>query len=304
MLEHYAVMSGADPRRASDSLVVLPYVDHTFRAWTVVGGMHRLVDALHQRVIDRGAVVVVGSRAAHIATSAGRVRGVRLADGSTLPADVVVSDVDVEVLHRDLLGSPRSEPSTDRASSNASVFTLLLGLRDTTPDVRRHSVYFTTDTDAELSSVFGRDARPPDDASLSVTVTADEATAPSGCEAWAAHVTVPRHGSGAGACDWGAAGVAASYADHVVALLDALVPGLRDRVVSRTHLSPADLERSTGSPGGAVHGYRGLGPGRGVAPSRSPVAGLFTVGSSAHPGGGVPFVTQSAAIVAEMVGRA
>ncbi|MGH8938490.1 MAG: phytoene desaturase family protein, partial [Actinomycetes bacterium] len=36
----------------------------------------------------------------------------------------------------------------------------------------------------------------------------------------------------------------------------------------------------------------------------SPLPGLFLVGGSAHPGGGLPLVGMSAAIVAELVGPA
>ena len=38
--------------------------------------------------------------------------------------------------------------------------------------------------------------------------------------------------------------------------------------------------------------------------NRSPVPGLFLVGGSAHPGGGLPLVGISADIVAQMIGRA
>jgi phytoene dehydrogenase-like protein len=38
--------------------------------------------------------------------------------------------------------------------------------------------------------------------------------------------------------------------------------------------------------------------------NRSPVPGLFLVGGSAHPGGGLPLVMMSAKIVADMIGDA
>ncbi len=40
------------------------------------------------------------------------------------------------------------------------------------------------------------------------------------------------------------------------------------------------------------------------AANRSPVPGLFCVGGSAHPGGGLPLVGPSARIVAEQIGPA
>ena len=62
----------------------------------------------------------------------------------------------------------------------------------------------------------------------------------------------------------------------------------------------------SGSPGGAIYGTASHGaraallrPG-----NRSPVRGLYLVGGSAHPGGGLPIVALSAAIVADLVGPA
>jgi phytoene dehydrogenase-like protein len=71
-------------------------------------------------------------------------------------------------------------------------------------------------------------------------------------------------------------------------------------------ITPADLEDRTGAVGGAIYGTAS----NGVAAAflrpanRSPVPGLFLVGGSAHPGGGLPLVTLSARIVADLVGPA
>jgi phytoene dehydrogenase-like protein len=73
-------------------------------------------------------------------------------------------------------------------------------------------------------------------------------------------------------------------------------------VLFREVRTPADLERATGSPGGAIYGtpgHRLLRP-----PNAGPVKGLFLVGGSVHPGGGLPMVALSARIVATAVGPA
>jgi len=72
------------------------------------------------------------------------------------------------------------------------------------------------------------------------------------------------------------------------------------------HRSPADIEQATGAPGGTSHGTaeHGARAAWSRATNRSPIPGLFLVGGSAHPGGGIPLVTMSAAIVAEIIGRA
>ncbi len=81
---------------------------------------------------------------------------------------------------------------------------------------------------------------------------------------------------------------------------------VRDRVRWREIRTPADLERQTRSPGGAIYGTSSNGARAAFLrpANRSPVPGLFLVGGSAHPGGGLPLVGLSAAIVADLIGRA
>jgi phytoene dehydrogenase-like protein len=70
--------------------------------------------------------------------------------------------------------------------------------------------------------------------------------------------------------------------------------------------TPADLERDTGSVGGAIYGTSSNGTRAAfLRPANaSPVPGLFLVGGSSHPGGGLPLVGLSAEIVARLIGPA
>jgi phytoene desaturase len=305
-LDRYATYSGSDPRRAPAALAVVPYVEHTFRGWTVRGGLRRLVEAVHERVLERGVTVMTGIAARSITTAGGRVDGVVLEDGRRLPADIVVSDIDARTLYGSLLPLPREQRRLDRATPSLSGFTVLAGVRGRTAGVRPHSVLFPAEYDAELDAVFGDDARPVDDPTLFVSVSTDPALAPPGDESWFVLVNAPRHGSGRGAVDWDVAGVGTSYRDRILELLADRGVDIRDRIAVCEHRTPADLQRLTGSPGGAIYGSSSNGARAAFLrpANRSPVAGLFLVGGSAHPGGGIPLVTLSAAIVSEMIGRA
>ena len=305
ILERYAGHAGADPRRAPASVSVFAYVEHTFRAWSVPGGLRRLVDAVHDRAVERGAVVHTGVPAVAITTAAGRVDGVRLGDGRHLPADVVVSDVSAAQLYGELLPHEPSRRRLAQSTASPSAFMLLLGLRGHTPDMRRHTVLFPTDGDAELDAVFGNPAMAAREPTISVHVSRRPGDAPDDGEAWTVQVTAPRHGSGPGAIDW-TDDASAAYAHHLLDLLAARGLEVRDRVDVLEHRSPADIEQATRSPGGGLYGTA-TDSGRAAVlrpANRSPVPGLFLVGGSAHPGGGLPLVTMSAALVAEMVGRA
>jgi phytoene dehydrogenase-like protein len=102
--------------------------------------------------------------------------------------------------------------------------------------------------------------------------------------------------------DWCAPTVAESDANRVLATLAARGVDVRDRILFRDVRTPADLESSTLTPGGAIYGT----PRHGLAglcrpPNRGPVRGLYLVGGSTHPGGGLPMVALSAGIVARAV---
>ena len=70
--------------------------------------------------------------------------------------------------------------------------------------------------------------------------------------------------------------------------------------------TPADLEQATRSPGGSIYGTSSNGSRAAFLrpANRSPIPGLFLVGGSAHPGGGLPLVGMSAAIVSGLIGEA
>ena len=120
--------------------------------------------------------------------------------------------------------------------------------------------------------------------------------------------TRPRHtpDDPSAGVDWDAPGRAESYAERILDVLAARGLDVRDRLRWREIRTPADLERATGSVGGSIYGTSSNGARAAFLrpANRSPVHGLFLVGGSAHPGGGLPLVGMSAAIVADLVGRA
>ncbi|KAM6266134.1 pyridine nucleotide-disulfide oxidoreductase domain-containing protein 2 [Porphyrio hochstetteri] len=85
-----------------------------------------------------------------------------------------------------------------------------------------------------------------------------------------------------------------TYADTVFDCIEAYAPGFKASVIGRDILTPPDLERIFGLPGGNIfHGGMSLDqlyfarPVPSYLGYRSPVPGLYLCGSGAHPGGGV-----------------
>ncbi|WP_425560298.1 phytoene desaturase family protein, partial [Kineococcus glutinatus] len=186
---------------------------------------------------------------------------------------------------------------------------LLLALRGRTARPAHHSVLFGADYDTEFDDL--RAGRPVADPTVYVSAPDDPALRPDeDHEAWFVLVNAPAHdpaGEGGGrGTDWDAPGLAEAEADRVLALMAARGLDVRERLLWREVRTPADLARGTRSDGGAIYGSSSDGARAAFLrpANRSPVPGLFLVGGSAHPGGGLPLVGLSARIVTELVGPA
>lgn len=301
-LERYATYTGSDPRRSPAVLITIPWLEQTHGAWYVPGGMHRIAEVLQSLIEGHGGTVHTATPVDRVATAGDRVVGVTLTDGTRVPAEIVVSNTEARTLYGQLLEHPnanRWRTQVERAEPSLSGFVLLLGLEGTTPDMAHHTVMFNTDYDSEFDGIFGSVPEPVTDPTIYVSSPRDPAIAPEGCESWFVLVNAARQGP----VDWDAGDTSERYAHHLLELMAKRGLDVRHRIRVLRWISPADLQRRTGAIGGAIYGSSSNG--RRAAFLRpangAPVEGLYLVGGSAHPGGGIPLVLKSAEIVARMV---
>ncbi len=287
VVERFATYAGADPRRAPAALVVAGYVEHAFGAWHVPGGLYELVRQLTGRIEALGGEIRLGTPALGIERTSSRVTGVRTPEG-VVAADAVVWDGDALTLRRAVRGGARRGPEP-----SVSGLALMLAVDGRSDDLVHHRIRFPADYDAEFDDVFVR-RRPVQDPTLYVSTSS--ATTPSEAPADGENWFVLANAPAGVEADWEA------EADRLTARL-----GIADRVVARRVRSPQDIEAETGAVGGAIYGAAPHGrlgtlrrPGHRVAGIR----GLWRVGGTAHPGGGLPLVMLGGALVARELGAA
>ena len=113
---------------------------------------------------------------------------------------------------------------------------------------------------------------------------------------------VPNNRSG---IDWARTGPA--YFERILESLEArLLPGVRESIVTRRLLTPADFQHELRSADGAAFGPEPL-----LTQSAyfryhnrsEDVDGLYFVGAGTHPGGGVPGVLSSAKVLERLLGQ-
>ncbi len=293
IVERFATYAGADPRRAPAALAMAGYVEHAFGAWHVRGGIYAIVEALVDALRAAGGELRCGVQAQAVTLAGGatttlwgagnrrgRVTGVRTSDGA-LAADAVVFNGDAP--------SPRER--------SLSGFALMLGVRGRDPGRAHHEIRFPATTDAEWDDVFAehRPVRHPT-LYLAASWVSDPAEAPADGENLFVLVNAP-----SGGVDWEAE--AESYEAALLTRVG-LAPPMVAFALRRT---PADLEAESGALGGAIYGiapHGRLGTLRRPPNAVRGVRGLWRVGGTTHPGGGLPLVLLSARTVAAEIASA
>jgi phytoene desaturase len=289
----YATYSGSSPFRAPATLGCIAHVEHAYGCWYPMGGLVALRDAFVRVAARVGVELRCGTEVRSITGTTDRVNGVLLADGTVVGADVVVANADATHLYRDLLPDDRALRAVRRAQPSTSGFVVCAGVRGATPDIAHHSIWFSDDSRLEFDELAA--GRLPDDPTIYACVSSvtDPSQAPEGCENWFLLVNAP-------------AGARLDPAASEALVLDRLAShgvDLRDRLLFTETITPADLEARYRSPGGAIYGTSSDGRRAAfVRPrNRGVRRGLYLVGGSSHPGGGLPLVTMSARIVDEMI---
>lgn len=307
ILDRYATYSGSDPRVAPAVLSSIAFVEEAFGAWHITGGIGKLGDALYQRCLDRGVSFEFNTRVAEITHENGSVTGVLLTDGRAISCDTVVANADAGTIYSSLIKNP--PPSVRKEARAISTmepslagFCLLLGLAPSgTPKLEHHTILFPENYDAEFDSIFSKKV-PVEDPTIYICAPHDETmvTRP-GHEAWFVLVNAPRHG--ANGFDWSNRDFVEQYAQKIIDRIESRGIEIRNRLELLEIRTPADLEASVLAPGGSIYGTSSNGAQSAFnrAKNRSPLKGLYCVGGSAHPGGGLPLVGLSAEIVAQAI---
>jgi phytoene desaturase len=292
-LGRYATYSGSSPFATPATLSCIPALEADEGAWYPTGGLGALRDAIVGVAERVGVHMMTKTEVTQVLMRRRRVVGVRFSTGDELAARVVVANVDAEHLYRDLVPNAKQLKRVDKAGHSTSGVVVLVGARGKSEHIAHHNVWFSRDYAAEFAAM--QRGEMPDDPTIYACVSSvtDATQAPEGCENWFLLVNAPA----------GAAVDTATYGPWLVERLAQIGVDLRDRAEFIETIGPREIAARYRSPGGAIYGTSSNGM---RAAFRRPsnigaVRGLYLVGGSSHPGGGLPMVTMSARIVADLV---
>jgi phytoene desaturase len=297
LLGRFATYVGASPYQAPATLNVIAHVELSGGVFYPKGGVYQMARAFERLASELGVIIQANSEVSEIDIVGRRARGVRLANGDHLPAKAVISNLDVTTTYDRLL--PGIEARAPQEPS-CSGFVLLLGVNKEHPSLAHHNIFFSSDYPAEFEAIFGQ-GQPAQDPTIYVAITSkkDADHAPPGSENWFVLVNAPAVSE---AYDWRSQ--ASHYRDLILDKLAQRGYDLRAAIRSEQILTPLDLAQGSGAWRGALYGASSNDR---LAAFRRPhnrsknITGLYFVGGTTHPGGGVPMVTLSGKVTAELV---
>jgi phytoene desaturase len=288
---------GTHPAATPAAYVMIPFVEAALGVWYPMGGVHRIAQAMARLAEKVGAEIELETPVTGILTEGRRAAGVALAEGRRVRADVVVSNADWGHTQRTLLH--RGE-RVGRRDWGASGVLFLLAVRGPL-EGPHHQFLLARDFRENLADIFER-RRLPRDPSVYVSrpTATDPSRAPAGTELLYVLVPTPTLDSNV------------SWADELPAFRERVLgrltragfPDLSGRILAEVTLTPESFgvryNLSHGSAFGLAATLLQSGPFRPSIRSRR-YAGLYHVGASVHPGGGVPIVTTAGRMAAEAI---
>jgi phytoene desaturase len=305
VLTFQSLLVGGNPFSTTSVYCLIAALERRWGVHFPIGGTGRLVQGLVGLIEGQGGQLRCDAEVAEILVEQGAARGVRLASGERIAADVVVCNADTATAYRTLLPGVQRKRWTDaridRARHSMSLFVWYFGTRRQHPEIAHHTIALGPRYRGLLHDIFERRALAPDFSLYLHRPTATDPTlAPPGCDAFYVLVPVPHLGSGV---DWKAQ--AEPYRASVQRRLETtLLPRLGEELTVSLLLTPQQFQDDFGAHCGSAFGLEPvLTQSAWFRPhNRSEeVDGLFLVGASTHPGAGVPGVLSSARVLDELV---
>lgn len=318
ILGYPAVFLGSSPTRAPSIYHLMSHLDLAGPVLYPQGGFTELIAAIARvatrhgaRLHTNAAVTGIGVTDPTGRSRSARVTGLMLRDGERdvlHTADVVVGAADLHHIETQLVPEPlRTHPEKDwdGRSPGPGAVLVMLGVSGQLPELAHHTLFFTREWASNFTAIFGSPSSVPDPASLYVCKPSatDPSVAPAGAENLFVLVPVPAdtsigHGGEDASGDALVEAVADAAIDHVAAW--AKVPDLRDRIVVRRTVGPADFDADFNAwRGGALGLEHNLRQSAFFRPANtsSKIDGLLYAGASTVPGIGLPMCLISAELV-------
>lgn len=305
--KRFTTYNGSSPYQAPATLNVIPYVELSLGGYYLNGGMYSLINALTSLAKSKDVSIQYDTEITKINTTNNRITGVADTTGNVHTADIVVSNSDASETYLDLANrediSILKRKKVANVEPSCSGFVLMLGIDKTYHALSHHNIFFSENYEREFRQIFD-DKVMPDDPTIYIADTSytNPNHAPEGSSNLFILVNAPYLNDNV---DWSSEKNEVKI-QIIRKLQERGLTDLREHIQYSNTITPKDFYHKYRSNKGSIYGTSSNNKlaafMRPKNKSRS-IKGLYLVGGSTHPGGGIPLVTLSAFHALELINR-
>jgi phytoene desaturase len=299
LFDRYATYNGSNPYQTPATLSVISHLEHNLGAFIPEGGMFQITESLYRQALRLGVKFHFNQPVLKVGTTNGKVSGV-WTDSGFVASDIVVCDIDIRRFYSSLLPDKKRLAKITKEERSSSALIFYWAMKGVFTELDIHNIFFSHDYQDEFEHLFEQKDL-YNDPTIYVYISSkyNPTDAPENCENWFVMINAP---ADAGQ-NWGE--LITRSRQRILEKLERMMgKKLSDSIVSEQIVSPPDIFKQTGSVNGSLYGsssnsrYASFNR---HANFRSDISGLYFVGGSVHPGGGIPLCLSSANIVAGLV---
>ncbi len=298
IFDRYATYNGSNPYKAPALLNIIPHLEFGFGAFLPKDGMHQITKHLHQLALSLGVEIKLNAPVEKINLQNNKVVGLT-SNGLFYECDSVLSDIDIHSVYEHLLPKEFKPKKLLSQEKSSSAYVFYFGINKEFNELDVHNILFSENYKEEFDCLFN-EQKPYHDPTIYINITSKlcKLDAPSNCENWFVMINAP-HNTSKEPITYGS-----ELRKQVLAKINRMLKtNIEPYIIEEAVLDPYEIEMQTSSVGGSLYGNASNNKFSAFlrhANFSSSIKGLFFLGGSVHPGGGIPLCLLSAKIVANL----
>lgn len=303
--KRFTTYNGSSPFQAPATLNVIPHIELNEGGYYIKDGLYRVAECLRDLAISLGVKISYNSKVDRIHVLKEKIKGVETESGELTECDLVIANSDASETILNLIDdqsiSPKRKEKVEELEPSCSGFVMLLGVDKKFEQLIHHNIFFSSDYEREFDQIFKEKVMPYDPTIyIANTSFTDKDHAPEGSSNLFILVNAPYLSD---SYNW----ENSDFGNKVIAELEKRgLTELSKHIKFRSEITPQDFYEQYLSNKGSIYGTSSNDKFSAFLRPRNKsreIEGLYFVGGSTHPGGGIPLVVQSAINAVELIGR-
>lgn len=301
LFDRYATYNGSNPFTAPATLNIIQHVEFGLGAFIPKRGIIAISDSLYKLALKKGVTFYFDSKVEKINIENKKVTGL-IINGVQQNFDLVISNSDVLTTYEELIPNNNSKiyKRYKKLEPSTSALVFYWGVRGIHKNLETHNIFFSNNYKAEFEELFNEKVIPNDPTTyIYISSKYKNDDAPKDCENWFVMVNAPYIENQ----NWEKE-ISKARKSIIKKINSSLEIDVESKIQFEEVLTPLDIQTKTSSSKGSLYGISSNTKMAAFLRQQNrskDYKGLYFVGGSAHPGGGIPLVVLSGKIACELI---